>query len=119
MPCLLLIAALKSVTSIGETRGERKPSCALQGLLKSSAASAAKVRSANSQRTALAAEMPRAAHGHQPYGNWPCVGCARPNERHDPANNGPAQKEIHHKNQPGIGLIAANNRRKEIHQASK
>ncbi len=89
------------------------------GQLKGSAASSAEMGVYNAQRATLAAESPRAAYRHKAHRHRPRIRCTRPDKRDDPTNYRPAKKEIHHEDQTCIGFVAADNRRKEVHQTEE
>src|SRR5215470_7253374 len=98
--------------SIGETRMERN----LARSLDRPPASAAEVGSGDAQRTALAAKPASASHRLKPHRNWPCIGCAGPNQGYHPANDGPAEKEIYNENQTCVRFVAPNDGGEKIHE---
>ena len=78
---------------------ERKPGWAT---LDRPSTSAAEVGSGDAQGTAPAAKSASTSHRDQPHRNGPCISRTGPNQRNKPAHDGPAEKEVHHKDQSGV-----------------
>src|SRR5713226_8350480 len=81
--------------------------------LNSSATRTTEMHSRGRKRAALATKPPGADRNH-PHRNIPLRG-ACPDQRNEPADDGPAEKQVHEENTHRIGLVPRKYRREEIH----
>ena len=84
------------------------------GTLYGSAARPAKMCPCGSERTTLAAK-PAGTHGDEPDRRV-TFGGTGPDQRNKPADNRPAEQQIHQKDFQGVGLVPANNGGQKIQE---